>query len=131
MYEDGVISSSQLSTFHSHINILSNIDKDEAVALGHQMKYFILRCKFLGQPCNWTKQWTLLQNPFFYNCYTFDPGEAGANTVGTGPELGLGLILYLEAINGSNIQAQYNKVGVKDNNDNDNDNDNEFNFQFA
>ncbi len=38
MYEDGAISSSQLSTFRSHINILSNIDKDEAVTLGHQKK---------------------------------------------------------------------------------------------
>ncbi len=56
MYEDGVIPSSQLFTLRSHINILSNIDADETVAVGHQLKDFILRCTFLGQPCNWTKQ---------------------------------------------------------------------------
>ncbi len=113
MYEDKTISANQLSKFRSHIpELLSNINEHEAIAVGHQLKDFILRCTFLGQPCNWTDQWTRLQNPLFYNCYTFDPGELGATTVGTGPELGLSLILYLEATNGTNVKAQYNKVSV-------------------
>ncbi len=66
MYEDETISSSQLSNFRSHIpQLLSNINEYEAIAMGHQLEDFILKCTFQGQPCNWTTQWILLQNPIF------------------------------------------------------------------
>jgi hypothetical protein len=110
MYANGTITKDEMSIFNLPINIMRNAGIDEAKMIGHQLKDLILRCTFRGQPCNITTHFTWIMNAFLYNCYTFDPGVNGKNFVATGSENGLSLLFYLEATNGSYVQAEYTKV---------------------
>jgi hypothetical protein len=110
MQEAGVITEDQMARYKSIRNTRNNIGIEESKAIGYQLKDLILRCVFRGRQCNITHNFKWIINAILYNCYTFDPGEKADHFVATGPENGLSLLFYLEATNGSQLNAEYNTL---------------------
>ena len=120
MADIGAITQQEMTTYKTTINTRVNIGIQESREIGHQLNDLVLRCTFRGRPCNMTHDFKWIMNAMLFNCYTFDPGEKADNFVTTGPETGLSLLFYLEATNGTQLNAEYdmllnaaNALGVK------------------
>lgn len=85
-----------------------NVGLKEAYGMGHKKNDFILGCLMSYQTCNMS-DFKLVQNPHYFNCYTFTGEQSVSAAVRPGPLQGLSLILYLEAYNGDH-QDIYNNL---------------------
>ncbi|PAA63216.1 hypothetical protein BOX15_Mlig015385g2 [Macrostomum lignano] len=66
---------------------------------GFALDELVIKCSFHKSDCR--LQFTLLQNPYYLNCYTFQPPERNLKT--TRPEDGLLLLLYIGNAQKNNI----------------------------
>ena len=94
----------------------------EAQIVGHQLHDMLLSCSFGDiQTCG-VENFSLYQNPSYYNCYTLTgSNESGADmdlvASSTGPYHGLSFIAYMENDNGYNItNATYYTLSTSGNN---------------
>ena len=70
---------------------------NEAVELGYSFNDLILDCTHSGTPCQ-ESDFRLFKHPDFFNCYTYISGEKYQQYSLAGPEYGLSLVLYSEAL---------------------------------
>ncbi|XP_070542967.1 amiloride-sensitive sodium channel subunit gamma-like [Ptychodera flava] len=78
--------------------IMSHLPSEVRNKTGHQKEDLIQECVFNGIKCS-SKNFTLVLNPKYGNCYSFNTGTNGADIVHTskpGPSTGLRLTLYIE-----------------------------------
>ncbi len=81
----------QLLSSAGHVaNLPANLTR----LLGHQNEDFIISCQFQGMECG-SANFTRFLSAHHINCYTFTPDHKTFVT-GTGPQIGLSLILYIE-----------------------------------
>ena len=104
----GILTEDEAKEYQSPMTMLENVGSEEARQIGHRLEDLVLRCTFLGRPCNISAEFTHFINSLMFNCYTFNPGIKGQNFNSVGQEYGLSLILYLEATNGTRVNAPYN-----------------------
>jgi hypothetical protein len=84
----------------SPISLYENLGPDVASTVGHQLQDFIVQCTINGKSCE-DKTVLTQVNPTFFNCYTLIQNHSGAGYIGSGPQDGLSLVLYLEVRNSS------------------------------
>ena len=86
-----------------------NIDVEERKASSHQLKDLIIGCTYAGSDCNPNIEelFTYLPDGTYYNCYTFTAHKVSEIPTGTGPDMGLSLILFLDNTNGSSLPGTY------------------------
>ncbi|XP_070543785.1 amiloride-sensitive sodium channel subunit gamma-like [Ptychodera flava] len=90
--------------------MMSNLPEDVRNATGHRKEDLIQECVFNGITCS-SKNFTLVLNPMYGNCYSFNTGANGADIIHTskpGPSTGLQLTLFIEQneyLNGSTENA--------------------------
>ena len=70
---------------------------DEAEKLGYSINDMILNCTHSGNLC-YESDFKLFQHPEFFNCYTYTGGDKYQKSSLAGPDYGLSLVLYSEAL---------------------------------
>lgn len=81
----------------------------ESLMLGHQIDDMLLSCSFGDLKTCGVQNFSLYQNPTYYNCYTLTGGNDTAQDTtalvasSTGPNQGLSIVAYLENDSGLNI----------------------------
>jgi hypothetical protein len=80
----------------SRLGLTANMGVNLSSLAGIQLKDFIFSCRFMDEYCNVSATFTKIFDPYFFNCYTFQP-EKILQTRATrlqGVEYGLSLLLF-------------------------------------
>lgn len=57
----------------SRLGLVANVGQTLASSAGIQAKDFIMQCQFLGKSCNVSQSFVKHFDPYFFNCFTFNP----------------------------------------------------------
>nr|AWC68056.1 DEG/ENaC family ion channel ENaC4 [Platynereis dumerilii] len=81
---------------YSRLGLIANLGVDLASQGGIEMRDFIVNCRFMGEPCDIEKSFVKFFDPYFFNCFTFDPSTilSSKTTRLQGAEYGLTIILF-------------------------------------
>lgn len=82
----------------SPLAIYENMGTEFAAMLGHHRQDFIIHCSVSREECDQDIKFAHV-NPTYFNCFTF----TGSGNVGSGPQNGLSIILYLEVKNSTEV----------------------------
>lgn len=80
----------------SRLGLAANIGTDLASAAGIQLEDLIITCKYMSKACNITQYMEKIFDPYYFNCFTFNPAKmvsSNANRL-QGVEYGLSLLLF-------------------------------------
>ncbi|XP_041464801.1 amiloride-sensitive sodium channel subunit beta-like [Lytechinus variegatus] len=95
----GFYTASQADDLSDFINVV-NPSKDELNDYGHTLEDFVIQCTYNQKTCNLSKDFTVLQNRHYGNCFTFNfGGDANHQTVmtsKTGARYGLHMTLMID-----------------------------------
>ena len=91
MKEDSIIL--ELS---SRLGLTANLGVELTSAAGIHIKDFVVSCRFMDDSCNISTSFQRIFDPYFFNCYTFQPESIlpGRATRLQGVEYGLSLLLF-------------------------------------
>ena len=92
--------------------LAGNLGEDLASMGGIDQRDLIMTCIYGGKKCNWTKTFTKIFDPYFLNCYTFNPGSD--NMVHEGIGNGLSLILFTGSLSSERKENYLLIPGVND-----------------
>jgi hypothetical protein len=57
----------------SRFGLVANVGQTLTSSAGIQSKDFIIHCQFMGKKCNVSQLFVKHFDPYFFNCFTFDP----------------------------------------------------------
>ena len=76
--------------------IFENVDRSQLYQLGHELDQFVIFCAYRGIECDYTNDFILFQDPYYFNCYTYHIPD-DISDVDTGPAKGVTFVFFLEA----------------------------------
>ena len=81
---------------YSRLGLIANLGVELASQGGIEMEDFIVSCRFMGEVCDIKKSFIRFFDPYFFNCFTFDPSTilSKKTTRLQGAEYGLSIILF-------------------------------------
>lgn len=81
---------------YSRLGLIANLGVELASQGGIEMEDFIVECRFMGEKCDVKKSFIKFFDPYFFNCFTFDPSTilTAKTTRLQGAEYGLTIILF-------------------------------------
>lgn len=81
---------------NSRMSMTANLGKDIVSQAGVKLEDFIMTCQFMTKDCIINQSFTRVFDPYFYNCYTFEPTSVvpTRNTRLQGVEYGLSVLLF-------------------------------------
>uniref|UniRef100_A0A0M3HPY9 Amiloride-sensitive sodium channel n=1 Tax=Ascaris lumbricoides TaxID=6252 RepID=A0A0M3HPY9_ASCLU len=90
---------------------MSELSKAQRIALSAQKRQLIQKCSFNGAECNIEKDFLVVADPTFGNCFTFNHNRTeNKSSIRAGPMYGLRLLLY---VNASDYLPTTEAVGVR------------------
>ena len=87
---------SQMIELFSRHGLTANLGPDMASQAGVKLEDFIVSCQFLGKSCNVTTSFKTYFDPYYFNCFTFQPHATLPTRAMRlqGLEYGLSLLLF-------------------------------------
>ena len=83
----------------SRLGLVANVGTDLASKAGIRARDFILYCRFMEDECNITQTFVRIFDPYYFNCFTFQPQRIlqSKSTRLAGVEYGLSLLLFSDS----------------------------------
>lgn len=80
----------------SRLGLTANLGVELSSLAGIQLQDFVVSCRFMDDSCNISTSFVKIFDPYFFNCYTFQPETIlpGRATRLQGVEYGLSLLLF-------------------------------------
>ncbi len=95
---------------YSRLGLTANIGVEMASAAGIKLEDLVVHCKYMAKTCNITSSFFKLFDPYYFNCFTFDPTKlvtSNANRL-QGVEYGLSLLLFTGTAGELAVSTSYN-----------------------
>ncbi|KHN70629.1 Degenerin mec-10 [Toxocara canis] len=90
---------------------MSELSEQQRIALSIQKRQLIQKCSFNGAECNIEKDFLVVPDPTFGNCFTFNHNRTeNKSSIRAGPMYGLRLLVY---VNASDYLPTTEAVGVR------------------
>ena len=105
---------SMIELFSRH-GLTANLGRELASQAGVKLPDFIVGCRFLGKPCNISTSFTTYFDPYYFNCFTFQPHTTIPKRAMRlqGLEYGLSLLLFAGSagqLSGEGDPVNYNLI---------------------